>query len=127
MHSIEHTAAAPPDVATQISALATIAAALVAVALALLIVVPSVSAQAQAASGAFTGRHLGRVLRTSFVLLVAAVTLLVIGALLGIVGLFWPSEVIAYSVGAISATGIVALSGGVGVFAFVTLTALLKQ
>lgn len=127
MSSAPRIASATPDVITQISALAAISAALVAVALALLVVVPSVSAQAQAASGTFAGRHIGRVLRASFSMLVAAVMLLVAGATLGIVGLFWPSQAVAYVVGAFTACGIVALSGGVGVFAFVISTALLKR
>lgn len=127
MSNTSRLASVTPDAATQISTLAAIAAALVAVALALLVVVPSVSAQARAASGTFTGRHIGHVLRASFSLLVAAVMLLVAGATLGIVGLFWPSQAIAYVVGALTACGIVALSGGAGVFAFVTLTALLKR
>lgn len=127
MSNTSRIASATHDAITQISALATVAAALVAVALALLVVVPSVSAQARGASGTFTGRHIGRVLRASFSSLVAAVLLLVAGAMLGIIGLFWPSPAIAYIVGALTACGIVALSGGVAVFAFVILTALLNR
>jgi predicted anti-sigma-YlaC factor YlaD len=124
MHSAIKAASADPE--SLIATLTTVSAALVAVALALIAVVPSLSSQAQAASGRFTAQHFNRIFRFAFTVLLAAVAFLVLSATIGIAGVFWPSNGLADAVGILAALGIVALAVGVGGFAIVTFQALLR-
>jgi hypothetical protein len=109
-----------------IASLTAMSAALAAVALALIVVVPTLSAQVQTSSRKYAGQYFNRVFRLSFISLFGAVALLVASGTVGIAGLFWPSNCIAYAVGILSALGIVTLAVGAAGFALVTYRALLS-
>jgi hypothetical protein len=97
----------------------------VAVSLAIVTVIPSFSREVQERSGHYSAKYYNKVFRRSFVLLFGSVIALVLSALIGIAGLFWPSGTTAYVVGSLTAVGILALGIGAGSFAVITIRALL--